>query len=191
MNIHKLNKIKKKQKALFADTHLSFSSLEQNTSEKKEPKTVDIFFSSIIEKSPSPPPSSQSQDQEQQTLQNNSDTNLNNIKKEEYHPIPYSLFFLNDKNVINENQTNPIFTNLEIKTKIDKLSTNEFCEIFKIIKNNNEKYTTNQNGIFINLSSLKKISIIEICNFLCFSENNNKLFEQEEQTRDIYREMLL
>lgn len=90
-----------------------------------------------------------------------------------------------------ENKSNQKYSNVEIKAKIDKLSENELCEIFKIIKNNKEKYSTNNNGIFINISKLKQISINEICMFLNYCDNNNRLFDLEEQTRDIYREMLL
>jgi hypothetical protein len=90
-----------------------------------------------------------------------------------------------------KNVDNQIYTNMEIKTKIDKLSENEMFEIFKIIKNKKEKYSTNNNGIFINLSTLKKLTITEICNFLNFCDNNNIIFDNEEKTRDIYREMLL
>ena len=85
----------------------------------------------------------------------------------------------------------PPFTNLEIKSKIDKFSENELSEVFKILRNNNEKYSTNKNGIFVNLSNLKKCSIIEICNFILFCDNNNKILEEEEQTRNVYRDIVL
>ena len=90
-----------------------------------------------------------------------------------------------------KNIENQIFTNIDIKSKIDKLSENEMFEIFKIIKNNKEKYSTNKNGIFINLSTLKAITITEMCNFLNFCDKNNIIFDNEEKTRDIYREMLI
>ena len=47
-------------------------------------------------------------------------------------------------------------------------------EIFNIIKDNREKYTTNNNGIFINISNLKPNTIDEITKFLIFSLKNNK-----------------
>ena len=81
-----------------------------------------------------------------------------------------------------------ILSLIEIKNRIDNLYENEFVEIFKIIKSNNEKFTTNNNGIFINICSLKPISINEITKFLIFSENNNKLIKKEEKERKIYRE---
>ena len=59
----------------------------------------------------------------------------------------------------------------------------EFVEIFKIIKSNNEKYTTNSNGIFINICNLKTISINELTKFLIFSENNNKLIRKRRKRK--------
>ena len=81
-----------------------------------------------------------------------------------------------------------ILSLIEIKNRIDNLHENEFIEIFKIIKSNNEKFTTNSNGIFINICNLKTISINELTKFLIFSENNNKLIKKEEKERNIYRE---
>lgn len=83
---------------------------------------------------------------------------------------------------------NTILSLTEIKNRIDNLYENEYVEIFKIIKSNNEKFTTNNNGIFINVSNLKPITINEITKFLIFSENNNKLIKKEEKERNIYRE---
>ena len=79
-----------------------------------------------------------------------------------------------------------LFSHIEIKNKIDNLSENEITEIFKIIKNNNEKYSTNKNGIFFNLSTLRKNTLQEISNFLYFCDNNNKEIEKEEQERSKY-----
>ena len=44
---------------------------------------------------------------------------------------------------------NVIYGLLEIKNKVELLSENELAEIYKIIRNNQEKYTTNKNGIFL------------------------------------------
>lgn len=92
-----------------------------------------------------------------------------------------------DDNVVLIN-INTTLSLLEIKNRIDNLHENEFIEIFKIIKYNNEKFTTNNNGIFINICNLKPVSINEITKFLIFSENNNKLIKKEEKKRNIYRE---
>ena len=115
----------------------------------------------------------------------NSITNNTDYLKQIYPPL-----ILNNS-LSTKKIENQIFTNIDIKSKIDKLSENEMFEIFKIIKNNKEKYSTNKNGIFINLSTLKAITITEMCNFLNFCDKNNVIFDNEEKTRDIYREMLI
>lgn len=83
-----------------------------------------------------------------------------------------------------------LYSHMDIKNKIDNLSENEIIEIFKIIKDNNEKYSTNKNGIFINLSTLKKNTIQEISNFLYFCDNNNKVIDKEDIERAKYKDMI-
>ena len=80
------------------------------------------------------------------------------------------------------------YTHLDIKNKVDTLTENELSEIYKIIKNNNEKHTINKNGIFINLNSLKPESIKEISKFIYFCEKNDKKIDEEERMRDIYKQ---
>lgn len=82
------------------------------------------------------------------------------------------------------------YTNAEIKKKIDELSEHELTEIFRIIKKNNEKYSTNKNGIFVNLSSLRKNTIQEINNFILFCDNNNRIFDEEEMERTKYKDII-
>ena len=106
-------------------------------------------------------------------------------KKRVYTPIP--ILVSNSKLKISKSI---IFSYTEIKSKIEHFSENELCEIFKIIRNNSEKYTTNKNGIFININLLKKCTLHEISNFIIFCETNNLVIEQEEQSRDIYRECI-
>ena len=88
---------------------------------------------------------------------------------------------------IEETTQNTILSLSEIKNRIENLYENEMVEIFKIIKDNREKYTTNNNGIFINICNLKPVTITEITQFLIFSEKNNKLIDKEEEDRDFYR----
>jgi len=78
----------------------------------------------------------------------------------------------------------------EIKHRIDNLYENELIEIFKILRSNKEKYTTNNNGIFVNICTLKPITITEITQFLIYSEKNNKLIDEEEEERDLYRDFV-
>jgi hypothetical protein len=100
-------------------------------------------------------------------------------------PIPEII-----SNVEKELDRNDTLTLSEIKTRVDNLYETELIEIYKIIKSNKEKYTTNNNGIFVNICNLKPITILEITQFLIFSEKNNKLVDKEEEERDLYRELI-
>jgi len=95
------------------------------------------------------------------------------------------------ENILNNLKSQKIIYNLqEIKNKVEILTENELAEIFKIIKKNNEKYSTNKNGIFVNLTTLKRATIIELSNFLYFCENNDKIFDKEEEERARYKDMI-
>lgn len=139
--------------------------------EIQKDKPIDNFFGTIIDKPPSP---------------------INILLNETQNINQQSNTYLdmdieNTKNIIPKNL---IYSNVELKKKIEVLSEDEMCEIFRIIKHNKEKYSTNNNGIFINLSALKIISIKEISNFLSFCENNNKILKQEEEQRELYRDLV-
>jgi hypothetical protein len=121
-------------------------------------------------------------------IQNDTSKSLDNyfeITEKPASPIEDIIYSKEEE--INQNT---VFTLSEIKHRIDELYETEMVEIFKIIKDNKEKYTTNNNGIFINISNLKAITITEITKFLIFSEKNNKLLDKEEEERDLYREFI-
>jgi hypothetical protein len=46
-------------------------------------------------------------------------------------------------------------------------------EILKIFDKNNVKYTTNNNGIFINMKTLEQLCLNDIYDFLNFIKNKN------------------
>ena len=95
-----------------------------------------------------------------------------------------------ESEIINNNIKREIMKITDIRDKIEMLTEHELMEIFKIIKNNNEKYSTNKNGIFFNLSTLRKNTIQEISNFLYFCDNNNREIEEEEQERAKYKDII-
>lgn len=65
-----------------------------------------------------------------------------------------------------------------IRDQIRELDKNEQHEIFKIIRSNEEnKYTENNNGIFINMNKLDLATIQNIESFLEFSKQNKEIFE--------------
>jgi hypothetical protein len=67
-----------------------------------------------------------------------------------------------------------------IKTRIANLSQNEIEEIFKIIYKNNNNYSKNNNGVFINLSWLDMDTIIKIDNYINFCiKSHNEINKYE------------
>lgn len=62
----------------------------------------------------------------------------------------------------------------KIKSKIEKLDKNEIIEVFKIIHQNDSKYTTNKNGVFVNLNLCSEKTVNEISNFIDFIEESKK-----------------
>ena len=74
---------------------------------------------------------------------------------------------------------------------IKGLTENEYIEIFKIISNDTDKYTENNNGIFINLNKLKDKKLEQIFHFLEYCQSNNKKFEEDKKERKNYTDMIL
>jgi len=126
----------------------------------------------------------------EEEIKNNSLDSFFNITEKAPSPVNNIEYFISDESSNEDINFNTILSLTEIKHRIENLYETELFEIFKIIKDNNEKYSTNNNGIFINISNLKPITISEITHFLIFSEQNNKLIDKEETERDIYREIV-
>jgi len=69
---------------------------------------------------------------------------------------------------------------VKIKNDINQLNQNELEEIFKIIYKNNNNYTKNNNGVFINLSWLDEKTIITINNYIDFCiKSHNEISKYE------------
>jgi hypothetical protein len=68
-----------------------------------------------------------------------------------------------------------------IKDNIGKLSNNEILEIFKIVNDNNTKYTRNNNGIFINLKWMDEEILNKINDYISFSiKSQNEMINYEK-----------
>lgn len=78
----------------------------------------------------------------------------------------------------------------DLKKKIDSLSEVQQQEIFKILMKNNEKYTTNTNGVFVNITLFKLATIQEIINYLDFCQNSAKFLTNLDQDRTNYAHSL-
>lgn len=67
-----------------------------------------------------------------------------------------------------------------IKSQLEHLSQNEIEELFKIIYKNNNNYSKNNNGIFINLSWLDYDTIVKINNYINFCiKSHNEINKYE------------
>jgi hypothetical protein len=75
-------------------------------------------------------------------------------------------------------EKNEIYKN--IKNGLVNLSQNELEEIFKIIYKNNNNYSKNNNGIFINLCWLDNDTLIKINNYINFCiKSHNEINKYE------------
>ncbi len=68
----------------------------------------------------------------------------------------------------------------ELKREIEKLRREEHLEIFKIIRTDTDKYTENNNGIFINLKNLTPETLFKIGSFVKYCKENIDNFKKVE-----------
>ena len=65
-----------------------------------------------------------------------------------------------------------------LKKELVSLSNTELCEIFNIIRSHTDKYTENNNGVFINLKHLDNTTINKIWDFIDFSKQNKVILDR-------------
>ena len=88
------------------------------------------------------------------------------------------------------NENNKIDLCKKIQNDISLLSQNELNEIFKILYNNESKYTQNNNGIFVNLNWLEYDIIIQINNYIDFCIKSHKEIKKHEIMKNMFNENL-
>lgn len=81
-------------------------------------------------------------------------------------------------------------TDTDIQDQIKGLTPSGEAQIFKIIRNNDEKYSKNGNGIFFNLSKIKQKTRKQIIDFLLYCKNYESKLKNEEQNRNEYKKFL-
>ena len=86
------------------------------------------------------------------------------------------------------NENNKINLCKKIQNDITLLSQNELNEIFKILFNNDSKYTQNNNGIFVNLNWLEYDIILQINNYIDFCIKSHKEIKKHEIMKNMYNE---
>ena len=129
--------------------------------------------------------------QQPQDTQYNSSSHISSINTSLNQYTNKCVVVKRDDILNNLSNHNIKFSLIDIKKKINTLTLDELKEIFKIILSNNEKYSNNKNGIFINLNTLKKSTIQAISDFLYFSDNNKTLDEIEEYERAKYKDIII
>lgn len=79
----------------------------------------------------------------------------------------------------------------DLKKKIMSLTQSEYLEIYKIIKNNNEKFSQNKNGILFNFMKISDKSISDIKKFIYYIENNNVIHDNNNNyMKETYNQFL-
>jgi hypothetical protein len=71
-----------------------------------------------------------------------------------------------------------------------QLHKTEHIEIFKIIDNNGDDYTCNENGVFVALNKLKPETIKQIIQFIDFCIVNKSQLQKDLDQRDAIREIM-
>ena len=75
----------------------------------------------------------------------------------------------------------------DLKKQISDLLPIQQNEIFNIILNKNINYTSNNNGVFINITNMEDPLIDEINNYINYIKNNEERLEKiENKCEDIY-----
>lgn len=77
-----------------------------------------------------------------------------------------------------------------LRESISYLHETEHIEIFKLIKQDTDKYSENKNGIFINLSKLNYSTLKKIQDFVNFCIDNKRLLEVQKKEIDSLREYI-
>tara|TARA_Y100000590_G_scaffold453114_1_gene597541 strand:- start:1074 stop:1901 length:828 start_codon:yes stop_codon:yes gene_type:complete len=72
---------------------------------------------------------------------------------------------------------------LMIQKEIKLLDTSENYELFKLIKKDTDKYTTNKNGAFINMKNLNNSTLWKILDFIKYCKTTKKSLEIDELKR--------
>lgn len=82
------------------------------------------------------------------------------------------------------------YSNLQIKKFIDEFTEDQQIEIFKIIKYYDQFYSSNNNGVFINLDNVSIECKNDIIKFIKFSKHNDLCLDKMEHHLDKYKQLI-
>ena len=118
---------------------------------------------------------------------NDNQTNISNIENHtsnEKNDLEIKQEELNEKNKLLKTKNERLN---KIKQKIDKFKKLECIELYKIIKNNNQKYSQNKNSILFDLMKIDESTIQKIEQFINYIDNNNVIMQENEKTKNILK----
>lgn len=76
---------------------------------------------------------------------------------------------------------------INLKDKIECLDKTKHIEVFKLFKNKEIPFSENKNGIFINLTNVKKEVIEDIQNYIYYLENQENMINEIEKQKNEYK----
>jgi hypothetical protein len=97
---------------------------------------------------------------------------------------------MNSTDNLEDNHKLIMYTNLQIKKFIDEFTEDQQIEIFKIIKYYDEYYSSNNNGVFINLDNLSDKCKNDIISFINYSNQNKECLQEMELNIDKYKQLI-
>ncbi len=67
----------------------------------------------------------------------------------------------------------------QLKKELTNLTYIELCEVFNIIRSSTDKYTENNNGVFINLKNVDDSTVLKIWDFINFAKKNKVVLNEK------------
>lgn len=120
-----------------------------------------------------------------------SDNNLNNTTLLEESNNNLNIDNNSTKSNDNEDTNKYLeYSNLQIKKFIDGFTEDQQIEIFKIIKYYDQYYSSNNNGVFINLDNISIECKNDIIKFIEFSKHNDICLDKMEHDLDKYKQII-
>ena len=81
--------------------------------------------------------------------------------------------------------TNDFLT--QLKNSIEKMQKVNQIEVLRILKKQNAKLNENKSGILVNLTFLQKDTINELCNYVKYVQEQEKMISMDEAQKNEFK----
>lgn len=81
--------------------------------------------------------------------------------------------------------TNDFLT--QLKNSIEKMQKVNQIEVLRILKKQNAKLNENKSGILVNLTFLQKDTINELCNYVKYVQEQEKIISMDEAQKNEFK----